>query len=1031
MLRKLYPSQRDLEERMACETARTPLLVPSRLTRNTALCLLLFVLSVVLSFSQNLPPDWKAQWETLGLEESEVVAKLAERGIDVNEIEPAALPEVQAVLEEVIAELQAEKLQEQATVSVLGPEKTDSLPDGKFDSEVVAGLPFGKDSSALLAQDTDSVADVAAYPPPKVYGHQLFRGQDFQLQLDAQNVKPTDAYVLGPGDELSIAVFGASQATFHFVITQDGYIQPPGMGRLYLKGMKLGQARELLRKQFGRYYSFNSGEFAVSLTYSRVITVHIVGEVFKPGSYSLTAGNTVFHALLAAGGPTDIGSLRQIRLLREGEEARVFDVYAFLDNPLTERDFFLQNNDYIHVPVSGKLVTLQGAVKRPGTYEMLEDEDLLDLFHLAGGFAENAYKKTAQIKRYSSGSQEVIDLDLDQILRDEKRIDLVHGDVISLRFIEKPPENYVEISGRVQFPGQYQWFSGMRITDLVERGGLERESRRDLAYVFRTLPDERVQLIQVDLAKALQEPESRANMELEPKDNLQIFSLTSFADKATLSTEGAVRTPVEISFDPGQQTRVSDLILLSDGLLPNAAEYAYIKRINWSNKKEIDYIRFNLKEALRDTASLENHVLQPFDHIVVYTNEQFADEAAVSISGAVRMGGSFDYDSGLRVSDLVYFANGLQPDAADIAFITRIDPTTKQVSYVQVAIREALKERGGKADILLMPRDELEVPSRSDFLDERTVEVRGAVRKAGVYQYHEGMTLREVLLLSGGLKFEAARDRIEVSRLIVHDSRATESEVVVVHVDDSLRVLGNSQPFYLQPYDKVFVRSKPEFSFQKTVTLEGEVRYPGIYTLQNSEERLSSLLARAGGLTDKAFPEGATLYRIQDSIGYVIMDLENALGRPRSRFNYVLKDGDKIVIPSTQTFVRISGSIKAAELFADDLYQDGIKVPYRKGKRARYYVKHYAGGKSKEGRFRKTVVVYPSGQAVQSRSWGLLVWTPRVKPGSEIIVGAKEKKEKGEGEKAEGLNWNEVILDSVTQITAILSLVLLVKQLNK
>ncbi len=1001
--------------------------------RKLLFCLLFLGGFMVLSFSQSLPSDWKDQWEALGIEESEIVAKLAEKGIDVNQIDPNNLAEVQSSLEEVIAELQAEKIQQQATTltPLSAQVKADSLVEppssGKADEQTV--VPDSS-VSTWVSPDTGSWPD-STIPAPKIYGQQLFRGQDFKLQLDPQNVKPTDSYVLGPGDELSIAVFGASQATFHFTISQDGYIQPPGMGRLYLKGMKLGQARKLLRKQFGRYYSFGEGEFALSLTYSRVITVHIVGEVLKPGSYSLTAGNTIFHALLAAGGPTDLGSLRQIRLLREGEEARVFDVYAFLEDPLTERDFFLENNDYIHVPVSGKLVKIEGAVKRPGTYEMAEGEDLATLIRLAGGLGENAYKKSAQITRYSSDSQEVIDIDLEQVLQQSKRIDLFDGDLISIRFIEKPAENYVSISGRVQFPGQYQWFKGMRITDLVERGGLERESRRDLAYVFRSLPDERVQLLRVDLAKALQKPDDEANIFLKPKDNLQIFSLTAFADKATLSTEGAVRNPIAISFDPHRNTRVSDLILLSDGLLPNAAEYAYIKRLNWRNKKDINYIRFNLKEALSDTASLENHVLQPFDHIIVYTNEQFADETHVSISGAVRTAGSFDYDSGLRVSDLVYFANGLKPDAADIAFITRTDPATKQISYVQVDLKKALQERAGPADVLLLPLDEIQVPSKADFMDERTVEVQGAVRQAGTYQYHEGMTLQEVLLLSGGLKFKAAHDRIEISRLIVHDNRETESLILTLTIDDSLHVQNHTGPFYLQPYDKVFVRSKPEFSFQKTVVLEGEVRYPGMYALQNSGERLSSLLARAGGLTDKAFPEGATLFRAQDSVGYVIMDLEKALSKPKSRFNYVLKDGDKIVIPSKQTFVRISGAVKAAELFAGDLYQNGIKVPYRKGKRARYYVKHYAGGKSKEGRYRKTVVVYPSGQAVQAKSWGFLVWTPRVKPGSEIIVGAKVKKEKAEGEKEDSIDWNEVILDSVTQITAILSLVLLVKQLNK
>ncbi len=979
-----------------------------------------------------LPSDWKSQLNELGLTEAEVAAKLEEKGIDINNIDPNDIAATQATLEEVIAELQAEKLSQPATTPADNPSM---VQPGKPAEEAkdAAASPAKEESetsaSAEGGKGKDSANPPPAYPPVKVFGQQLFREQEFQLQLDAQNLKPTDAYVLGPGDEISIAIFGASQASFNFVITPEGYIQPPGMGRLYLKGMKLGQARELLRKKFGQYYSFGRGEFAVSVTYSRAITVNVVGEVFKPGSYTLTAGNTVFNALVATGGPTDIGSLRQIRLLRNGEEPRVFDVYAFLENPLTEQDFFLQNNDYIHVPVSNKLVKIEGAVKRPHTYEMVEGETLADLIRLAGGLADNAYKKQAQIIRYDNDLQQVIDVDLNQVLNFGKSVPLLDGDVVSIRFIEKPAENFVEISGTIQFPGQYQWFDGMRVTDLVERGGLERESRRDMAYLFRSLPDETVQLMRIDLGTALKDPASAANINLKPKDKLQIFSLVAFADKATLSSSGAVRNPTEVPFDPRKDTRVSDLILLSDGLQPNAAEYAYIKRVNWRNKTEIDYIRLNVKEALADTSSPENHILQPFDQLIVYTNEQFADTSQVSIAGAVRAGGSFDYDSGLRVSDLVYFANGLKPDAADIAFLTRTDLLTKEVSYLRIHLAKALENKGGPDDILLMPFDQLDIPSRADFIDERTVEVLGAVRKPGTFQYHEGMDLQEVLLMAQGLKFEAAHNRVEISRLILHEDRPTESAVVILNINDSLQVSGG-QPYYLQPYDKVIVRTKPEFSFQRTVVIEGEVRYPGVYTLENREEHLATLIERAGGLTDKAFPEAATLYRSRDSVGYVVTNLQKAMSRPHSRFNYVLQEGDKITIPTKQSFVNISGAVRAEELFQGDTYKDGIKVPYHKSKRAKYYIRHYAGGLSKGGRYRKTVVVYPNGKAKKAASWGLFVWTPKVKPGSEIIVGAKEPKSEKDGEKND-IDWNEVILDSVTQITAILSLVLLVKQLNK
>ncbi|MBR9922662.1 MAG: hypothetical protein GYB31_17660 [Bacteroidetes bacterium] len=1020
--------------------------------RNFFLIICLVLGGISLLSAQTDPEALQNQIESLGLDEEEVMARLEDKGIDIETIGPEDVDEVQAALEEVIAEMTAEKAA-QSGASPAAAEAAGNAAGGAVNDAVEAQKSAASDSTPqatspstdtlmsgddVVASMADSLTDLPKdeLPPPNIYGQSIFREEGATVDVDALNVKPPPSYVLGPGDEVAISVFGASQASFNFQINGQGYIQPPGMGRIYLKGITLASAQDLLASRFGQYYSFGPGQFEVAVSYARVVTVNIVGEVFNPGSVNVLASNTIFNALVAAGGPNEIGSLRRIKLIREGEEPRIFDVYEFLNNPQVENQFYLQENDYIHVPVNRKVVSISGAVRRPMQYELTSDENLIDLVELAGGLEDNAYLKSVQITRIADDQQQIIDVNLRELIDQGSDFELKGADNIVISKIAKPYENFVEISGEIEFPGKYQLTNGMRVIDLVNKGNLEVESRRDIAYVFRTSADQTVELLAVDLESILEDPNSDANFELQPKDQIRIFSKVTFVDKAKLSTTGAVRQPIEIPYDPNADVTVWDMVLLSGGLEQNAAEFGYLKRTDPANAKNVDYIRVNVFNVVADSSSLDNIALRPNDQLIVYTNEQFYDEALVQVSGAVREPGAFDYDENLRVTDAIYFAEGLKQEAAEVAYLYRTNLQTKETEYIRIDLAEVMENPASAQNVMLEPLDELVVLTKTDFIDETEVQVSGSVRKPGTYKFNESLTLKDALTLAGGLKLGAARNRVEVSRVLIRNNQPTQTVVAIVEVDENLETVngGDGAAFQLQPFDQIIVRNVPEFKMQENITLEGELNYPGTHPLLSDNERLSSLIERAGGLTDEAFAEGATLFRSEDGVGFIIMDLESALKKKGSRFDYILKPGDIISIPDKKDFVTVEGETKANELYQDEIIASGkIVVPHHKGKRARYYVRKYAAGVGEDGKASKITVQHPNGEVKKTLNFGLFLIHPKVRKGSVVTVGKKpvEPVDETTPSEKEDIDWGAVVADSIAQATAILSLILLIQNVNK
>ena len=863
--------------------------------------------------------------------------KLKDRGImyeSLEEVPAERYGEVEQIVKEILAEMEGEQgvpdLLDLSTDPVeIIPQETQEVVD-----EVKESVLDGASIAEAVAEEVQEKEPDA--PPAQIYGQQIFRNQSLQVFRQADNIKPRDSYRLGSGDEVTISIWGVSVFERTFTIDERGYIKPDLMPRIFLKDMAFGAAKAKLRSTFKRFMRFNDDQFEVSLRFARTVSVGIFGEVFNPGNHTISAINSAFNALVAAGGPTDIGTVRNIKWINSEGDVRQIDVYAYMADPSVAHDFYLGENDILQVPLSERVIEITGAIRRPMRYELVDGEELLKLVEYAGGFKPDAYREILQLKRFENDQQKVIDINFNQLVSSGGDFSLRNGDILTVRTIPSPYRNFIEIVGAVELPGQYEFSQGMRVLDLLNKGRLTDESERSFAVLRRNNRDGTSNFERIELPQLLQNPLAPENILLAPGDQLSIYAKGNFVDPYTFDVTGEVRAPGSFEYDPSQNLRVRDAVLLAGGLLPNATDFAYI---------------------------------------------------------------------------------------------IRRDLETNEPEYLSLQIREVMNNPLSGNNIAMEPGDRLQIQSQVNFLDQAEVKIDGAVRNPGAFPFDESMSIRDLVLLANGLRLEAASNRVEVSRLVIEENTPTKTVIANIELDDNLMPTGNTD-FELQPYDQVFVRTVPEFEFQRTVQVTGEVRFPGPYNLISDNESISSIIQRAGGITNEAFPEGASLVRAQGQMaGPIIIQLDQALSNASSPSNIIMRQGDHIHIPKIRDFVSIYGAVNTSEKFAQELVgpENRVTVIYDGPRSARHYIESFAGGFASSGDRKNVTVEYANGRIRKSKDFGLFQVYPKVKKGAIVHVANKPPKppEQAEAER-EKIDWGVVLRDAVTQATAVLTLILLI-----
>ncbi len=865
-----------------------------------------------------------------GISEAELRERTTLAGINIDSVAYFTPLEL-SVLESVIVDLEKEKSTSQLDTIV-------PTVDDEGQVSIESDL---SEIDSLLLSDSLSIETVdRELPTPIRYGQSIFRDRILKEYSDLSGVKAPANYLLGPGDELTVSVWGVSSVDEKYVIGSDGSVKIfNGNIKVFLKGLTLEQARQKLISNYKQNYNFSEGQFDLSLSYSKTVQVNVYGEVYSPGPVTLSAINSAFVALAAAEGPTDIGSLRKIQLIRSDGKREILDVYQYLNNPNPNNSLYLQDGDVILVPPAEHIVTLAGAVRRPFEYELTATETLEDLIAYGGGFNGNADKRYIRLQRFTDDVLKIYDVDYQS--GEASRFLMENGDSITVNTLDSILVDYVEVNGAVMQEGKFQFDNRMRISDLIKKSQLKVEARKDIAFLKRINADSTVSYIEIDLSQVISNSDSQENIFLQPKDNLTVWYLKAFTDKSEVAVTGAVRAEGDFAYD------VSNTVKLREAIL---------------------------------------------------------------------------------------FSGGLRTDASDIAIIHRRDPLNiKQIEYLTITnLSQIMDSKDPSINIKLNPFDSIHVYSQSDFIEDATVTIEGAVGEPGPYLYGKNMHLKDLFVLSGGIKMNGAKNRIEISRVVIQDNEPTRIVIANLTIDDQYNVIsGGDKQYKLSPFDVVTVRYVPDFELQKRVSIEGEVIFPGRYTILSDNERLSDLVERSGGMTAEAFPSGATLIRTEDNLGAVVIKLDDVLNNTYSEFNFILKDGDIITIPKQKEFVTIEGATKAETVLSDDAVNlnNRIHVPFTSKKRAMYYINSYAGGLSSRADRNGIFVEYPNGEVKRSSSLLGITTTPKVRKGSTIKVREKSA-EKDKDDAKEEVDWGKVLSDTVAQAVSILTLVLVVQGLE-
>lgn len=663
----------------------------------------------------------------------------------------------------------------------------------------------------------------------QVFGRNIFNNEMLTFE-PSMNIPTPANYRLGAGDAVIIDVWGASQTTFEGTVSPDGTVTIEGVGPLALAGMTVKEANEYIKKQLGRFYANSNITLTVGET--RSIQVQVMGEVMVPGTYTLSALSSAFNALYAAGGISEIGTLRDIKVFRQGRVVSTIDVYDYILNGNTKGDIRLADNDVIVVGPYECLVNIRGKVKRPMFYEMKENESVSRILDYAGGFAGDAYTDNVRLIRKSGREYSVYTVDEFEmngfLLKDG---DSLYVDSVIPRF-----SNMAEIRGAVFHPGQYQMDGSIKtVRQLIKAAdGLREDAFLKRAVMHRQKEDLTMEALSVDVEGIMDG--TVADIPLRKNDILFIPSSLDMKGERTLTIDGEVNFPGIYQY--ADNTTIEDLVLQAGGFTEAAsmAKVDVFRRIKnpdavTDDEKLSETYSFSLRDGLVMGDGQDFH-LQPYDEVFVRKSPAYSEQRNVKVSGAVNFSGSYAMDNkDYRLSDLVKAARGLSSLAyAKGARLQRLltEEEKKQresamkASQIQVYeeslrsekefnmaqadsilnlkldlgdtypvainLEKAMKNPGSLDDVRLREGDELVVPQFSN-----TVKISGEVMYPISINYEKGKPLSYYIKRAGG-----------------YADRAHKSRVYTIYMNGSVEQLGRRSSKSIQPGCEIVVPTKPQ-----------------------------------------------------------------------------------------------------------------------------------------------------------------------------------------------------------------------------
>ena len=517
-----------------------------------------------------------------------------------------------------------------------------------------------QENIAAFAEDGDAQdSDNVKANKKKVFGRDIFSNKNLSFE-PLMNIATPQNYVLGAGDQVSVDIYGASQKSADCTVSPDGDIVIEGYGPIRLGGLTVAAAKAKLRATLGSRYQ--SSRINLSLGQTRTVSINVMGEVKKPGTYTLSAFASVFNALYMAGGTNDIGTLRNIKIYRANRLVSVCDIYDYILNGKMTGNVRLHDGDVIIVGPYDCLVNITGKVKRPMYYEMKRNESVQTLLRYSGGFTGDAYKKAVRVNRKTGREYAVYNVEE----FDMSSFQIADGDSVSVDSILARYANTVEIKGAVFRPGMYQLGDGINsVRTLVQHAeGLTEEAFTARAVMHRMKEDRTLRVIPVDLKGIMEQ--SVADIALKENDVLFIPTKQTAMSEQIITIQGEVMYPGVYKYADNET--LEDFVLQAGGLTDKAStvKVDVARRVGNPKAKATDsVIAKNFSFALKDGFVIDGEqgfMLQPFDEVFVRKDPSYSEQQNVSIEGEVTFPGTYTLSRrGMRLTDLVAAAGGATP----------------------------------------------------------------------------------------------------------------------------------------------------------------------------------------------------------------------------------------------------------------------------------------------------------------------------------------------------------------------------------
>lgn len=713
------------------------------------------------SMTDNQVVEYAIQLKKSGASESDIAAKLIQRG--------ATMAQIQRLRSQYAKQMTTKGLDDSVDNMVGNTKDRMRVNNEVNDNDIITNAG---ELAPEYAQRTTSADQGMG---KKVFGRDIFNNKSLTFE-PVMNIATPQNYVLGPGDQLVIDVYGDTQRSESLTVSPDGDVTVPDYGPVHVAGLTVAAAQSRVRSHLGEYYA--SSDVKVSLGQTRTIMVNVMGEVKTPGTYTLSAFATVFHALYMAGGISDLGTLRNIKVYRQGKLISTVDVYQFILSGRLAGNVRLADNDVIQVGTYDAIVDITGRVKRPMAYELRESESLSTLLKYSGGFASDAYKKSLRVLRKNGRMKSVFNVE------EFERADfkMFDGDSVIVDSIYNRFENMVEIKGAVFRPGMYQL--GGKVTSvrsLIENAdGITEEAMTSRAVLRRMKANRTQEVLSIDLKGILDG--TAADVPLENEDVLFIPTLAEHQNLRTLSIEGEVIFPG--TYEYAEKMTIEDLILQAGGLTDAAStvKVDVARRLRdpeaqTSTLEVAKTFSFSLKPNFEYDGD-RSFTLEPFDVVSVRRSPVYQQPIQVSVEGEVAFQGRYTLEQkNQRLSDVVKAAGGIIPGAyirgarlirtmndderarmqemvrmarqsaaSDASDSLSLEQLALETTYsVGIHLDEALDNPGCDEDVELQEGDRLVIPRYN-----RTVKISGDILKPNTVAFKDKKSYKYYIEQAGG-----------------------------------------------------------------------------------------------------------------------------------------------------------------------------------------------------------------------------------------------------------------------------------------